>query len=204
MNFREKLESRQRRFGSPSRRRPEYHVHPVDQKCHRDQDGRKPLSDIKTRVYGLSNVHTESRRHDHNSENVQQATKETHKRRRSERSRGSSLSSEHSKCSRHDNIRESKSYRTSSDSRCKSLHSRFRVHSPSYSAHSSSKSSQPTQPGGSRSNINHPVPFSTSAPPQHKSSSDIENKNPDGLMNSYLEDNSGFRTTPEIKHINNN
>jgi hypothetical protein len=202
LNFREKLELRQRRFGSPSRRRPEYHVHPMDQKRHRDQDGRKPFSDIKKRVSGLSNVHRESRRHDHNSENVRQAMKETHKRHRSDRSRGSSLSSEHSKHSRHDNIRELKSYRTSSDSRCRSLHSRFRVHSPSYSAHSSSKSSQPTQPGGSRSNINHPVPFLTAAPPQHKSSSDVENKNPDGLMKSHLEDNSGFRMTPEIKHIN--
>ncbi|GJM85177.1 hypothetical protein PR202_ga01605 [Eleusine coracana subsp. coracana] len=83
------------------------------------------------------------------------------------------------------------------------LDSRHR--SPSYSAHSSSKSSQPTQREGSRSNINKPVPFSTSGPPQHKSSPDVGNKNPDGLVNCPLEDKSDFWTTPEneIKHTNN-
>ncbi|GJN21231.1 hypothetical protein PR202_gb08692 [Eleusine coracana subsp. coracana] len=64
---------------------------------------------------------------------------------------------------------------------------------------------KPTQREGSRSNINKPVPFSTSAPPQHKSSPDVGNKNPDGLVTSPLEDKSDFRTTPEneIKNTNN-
>ncbi|KAK3158110.1 hypothetical protein QOZ80_2AG0133030 [Eleusine coracana subsp. coracana] len=196
LHFRDKLELRQRRFGSPSWRQPEFRVHPVDQKRHRVQDGRKPLSDIKKRVPRLSDVHRESRRHDHSSETMRQATKGTHKRSRSERSCGSSLSSEPSKHSRQDNIRGPHSNWTSSDSRHRS---------PSYSAHSSSKSSQPTQREGSRSNINKPVPFSTSGPPQHKSSPDVGNKNPDGLVNCPLEDKSDFWTTPEneIKHTNN-
>ncbi|TVU29861.1 hypothetical protein EJB05_21449 [Eragrostis curvula] len=206
LNFREKWELRQRRFGSPSGRRAEFHVHPVDQKRQRVQDGRKPFSDFEKRVQRPSNVQRESRRHDHYSEDMPQDTKGTRKRGRSERSRGSSLSSGPSKHSQQDNIRGSHSNQTSSDSRHRSPHSRsrFRAHSPSCSAHSSSKSSQPTQREDSRSDINHPVPFSTSAPPQHKSSPDLENKNPDRLMNSPLEDSSDIRTTPDVEHMNDN
>ena len=38
LNFREKWQLRQRRFGSPSRRRPEFHVDPLDQTNYRVQD----------------------------------------------------------------------------------------------------------------------------------------------------------------------
>ncbi|RCV06683.1 hypothetical protein SETIT_1G182600v2 [Setaria italica] len=203
LNFREKWQLRQRRFGSPSRRRPEVHVHPLDQTNHRVQDGRKPFSERNMRLPRLSNVLRDSRRHAHCSENMPQTNKEAHKRSRSERSRGSSPNSEPSSHSHHDNVKGSHSNRTSSDSRSRSprSQSRFRAHSPSYSAHSSSKS---TQHEGSRSNINHPVPFSVSASPQHKSSPDVENKNLEGLMNSRLEDNLEFRTRSKVKNMDDN
>ena len=205
LNFREKWQLRQRRFGSPSRRRPEFHVDPLDQTNYRVQDDRKPFSDRNMRVPGLSTAPRDSRRHAHCSENMPQTNKEARKRSRSERSRGSSPSSEPSRHSHHDNVKGSHSNRISSDSRSRSRsRSRFRAHSPSYSAHSSAKSAQPTEQEGSRSNINHPVPFSVSASPQHKSSSDVENKNLDGMTNSPLEDNLEFRTRSEVKDMDDN
>ncbi|XP_062219235.1 uncharacterized protein LOC133919042 [Phragmites australis] len=204
LNFRDKWELRQRRFGPPSTMRPEFHVDPMDQTHHRAKDGRKPFFERNMRVPRLNNVPRESRRHAHAhcSENMPQSTKETRKRSRSERSLGSSLFSEPSRYSHKDNIRGSRSNRTSSHSISRSprSRSRFRACSPSYSAHSSSKSSQPTQCEGSRSNMNHPVPFSLSASPQHKSSSAVENKNLDGLMNSPLEGNLDC-TRSEVKHM---
>ncbi|KAL6634223.1 hypothetical protein ACP70R_026894 [Stipagrostis hirtigluma subsp. patula] len=198
LNFREKWELRQKRFGSP-RRRPEFHVDPRDQTHYRVQDGRKPFSE-RNRGEPRSNIPRESRRHVHVSENLPQATKEAHKRRRSERSRGPSLSSEPSRYS-HQNITGSHSNRTSSDSGSRSPRprSRFRAHSPSHSAHSSSKSSQPTQREGSRSNINRPVTSSVPASPKHKSPPALEDRNLDDLMDSPLEDNLDFRTRSESR-----
>ncbi|CAN6231864.1 unnamed protein product [Urochloa humidicola] len=206
LNFREKWQLRQRRFGSPSRRRQEFHVHPSDQTDHRVQDGWKSFSERNMRVPRLSNVPRDNRRLAHRSENITQTNKEARKRSRSERARGSSPSSEPSRHSHHDNVTGSHSNRTSSYSRSRSPRpqSRFRANSPSYSAHSSSKSAQPTQHEGSRSNINHPVPFSVSASPQQKASPDIEDKNLDGLMNSPLEDNLEFRTRSEVKNMDDN
>lgn len=203
LNFREKWQLRQRRFGSPSRRRPEVHVHPLDQTNHRVQDGRKPFSERNIKLPRLSNVVRDGRRHAHCDENIPQNNKEAHKRSRSEKSRGSSPNSEPSSHSHHDNVKGSHSNRTSSDSRSRSprSRSRFRAHSPSYSAHSSSKS---TQHEGSRSNINHPLPFSLSASPQHESSPDVEDKNLEGLMNYHLEDNSEFRTRFKLKDMDDN
>ncbi|OQU85068.1 serine/arginine-rich splicing factor 4-like isoform X2 [Sorghum bicolor] len=202
LNFKEKWQLRQRRFGSPSRRRPEFPIHPLDQTNHKVQDGRKPFAERNMQMHWPR----DSRRHAHYSENMPQTNKEGRKRSRSERSRGSSPSSEPSRRSNHANLKRSHSNRTSSDSRSKSPRSRprFKAHSPTYSAHSSSKSSQPAQHEGSRSNINHPVPFSVSASPQHKSSPDIENKNLVGLMNSQLEDNLEFRTRSEVKNLDDN
>ncbi|CAL4969001.1 unnamed protein product [Urochloa decumbens] len=206
LNFREKWQLRQRRFGSPSRRRPEFHVHPLDQTDRRVQDSRKPFYERNMRVPRLSNVPRDNRRLAHCSENIPQTNKEAHKRSRSERSRGSSPSSEPSRHSHHDNVKGSHSNRTSSDSGSRSpqSRSRFRGNSPSYSAHSSSKSAQPTQREGPRSNIKRHVPFSVSASPQHKSSPDVEDKNLDGLMNSPLEDNVEFRTRSEVKNMDDN
>ncbi|CAN6272930.1 unnamed protein product [Urochloa humidicola] len=203
LNFREKWQLRQRRFGSPSRRRPEFHVHPLDQTDHRVQDGRKPFSEKNVRVPRVSNVARDNRSLAHCSENMLQTNKEARKRSRSERSRGSSPSSEPSRQSHHDNVKGSHSNRNSSHSRSRSPRprSRFRANSPSYSAHSSSKSTQPTQHEGSRSNVNHDVPFSVSASPQQKSSPDIEDKRLDGLMNSPLENNLEFRTRSEVKNM---
>ncbi|KAF8686641.1 hypothetical protein HU200_043468 [Digitaria exilis] len=206
LNFREKLQLRQRRFGSPPRRRPDFHVHPLDQTNHRVQDSRKPFSERNMRVPRLSDVPRDSRRHAHCSENMPQPNKEARKRSRSERSRGSSPSSEPPRHSHHDNVKGSHSNKTSSDSRSRSpqYRSRVRAHSPSYSAHSSSKSFQPTQHEGSRSNTNHHVPFLVSASPQHKSSPDVENKNLDDLMNSPLEDNLEVRARCEVDNVDDN
>ncbi|CAN6238329.1 unnamed protein product [Urochloa humidicola] len=206
LNFRDKWQLRQRRFGSPSWRQPEFHVHPLDQTDHRVHDGKKPFSERNVRVPRLSNVPRDNRRLALCSENIPQTNKKTLKRSRSERARGSSPSSEPSRHSHHDNVKGSHSNRTSSDSRSRSprSRSRFRANSPSYSAHSSSKSAQPTQHEGSRSNVNHPVPFSVTASPQQKSSPDVEDKNLDGLMNSPLEDNLEFRTRSEAKNMDDN
>lgn len=200
LNFREKWQLRQRRFGSPSRRRPEFHIHPLYETNHRVQDSRKPFAERNMQIPRLR----DSRRHAHYSENMPQT--KGRKRSRSERSHGSSPSSQSERSRRfhNANVKGSHSNRTSSDLRSKSPLSRSPVeaHSPSYSAHSSSKSSQPHE--GSRSNINHPVPFSASASPEHKSSPYVENKNVDGLMNSRLQGNVESRTRSEVKDMNDN
>ncbi|KAJ1279403.1 hypothetical protein BS78_04G153700 [Paspalum vaginatum] len=185
MDFREKWQPRQRRFGSPSRRRPEFYVRPMDQTSNRVQDGRKPFSERNMMVCRMSNEPRESRRHAHCSETRPQTTKEARKRSRSERSGGSTPSSEPSGNSRQDNVKRSHSNRTTSDSRSRSPRprSRLRSHSPSYSAHSSSKSSQPTK---------------------HKSSPDVENINVDGLVDSHLKDNLESNTRAEVKNMDDN
>ncbi|WVZ75135.1 hypothetical protein U9M48_023222 [Paspalum notatum var. saurae] len=182
MDFREKWQLRQRRFGSPSRRRPEFYVHPMDQTSNRVQDGRKPFSERNMRVARRSNEPIENKRHAHCSETRPQTTKQARKRSRSERSGGSTPSSEPSGNSHQDNGKGSHSNRTRSDSRSRSPRprSRFRAHSPSYSAHSSSKSSQPTK---------------------HKSSPDVENIKVDGLVDSHMKDNLEFKTRPEVKNL---
>lgn len=58
---------------------------------------------------------------------------------------------------------------------------------------------QPTKHEGSRSSVNHPVPFPVSASPQHNSFPDVENKNLDGLMYSQLQDDLEFKTRSEVK-----
>lgn len=148
LSLREKQELRLRRFRSPSRRRPEFHVDPMIQTHHRVPDGRKPFSDRTGRAPRLSNVSRENRRHTPHSDNMPRAPKEAHKRSRSKRYRESSLSSDR---------------RTSLHSRSRSSRSHSRAPSPSHSAHSSSKSSQPTQPEGLRlrSGLNSEVPITS-------------------------------------------
>lgn len=148
LSLREKQELRLRRFRSPSRRRPEFHVDPMIQTHHRVPDGRKPFSDRTGRAPRLSNVSRENRRHTPHNDNMPRAPKEAHKRSRSKRYRESSLSSDR---------------RTSLHSRSRSSRSHSRAPSPSHSAHSSSKSSQPTQPEGLRlrSGLNSEVPITS-------------------------------------------
>jgi hypothetical protein len=71
LKFREKLKLRQRRFGSPLRRQPEFHINPLDQTNHRVQDGRKQFAE---RNMGMHRMR-DSRRHAHYSENMPQTNK---------------------------------------------------------------------------------------------------------------------------------
>jgi hypothetical protein len=82
LKFREKLQLRQRRFGSPLRRQPEFHINPLDQSNHRVKDGRKQFAE---RNMGMPRL-IDSRRHAHYSENMPQTNKERHKRSTYERS----------------------------------------------------------------------------------------------------------------------
>ncbi|KAL6899822.1 hypothetical protein ACP4OV_006480 [Aristida adscensionis] len=201
LNFREKWELRQRRFGPPLRSRPEFYVDQMDQTHYRVQDGSKPFPKRNRREPRLSNVPRESIRYAHCNENMPEASKETHKRSRSERSRRSSLYSEPSRYS-HLNTKDFQSNRNSSDSGSRSprSRSRFRSHSQSHSAHSSSKSSQPTQQEELRSNINHPVTSSVPASPKDKSPDAVENKNLEDLMENNLDRITGS----EVKNNDHN
>uniref|UniRef100_A0A0E0K0Q3 RRM domain-containing protein n=1 Tax=Oryza punctata TaxID=4537 RepID=A0A0E0K0Q3_ORYPU len=89
--------------------------------------------------------------------------------------------------------------RSTSHSTSKCSHSR--AHSPSHSAHSSSKSFQPTQPKGLRSMaVSNVSPLLVSGSPQLNLPSSAENKNSNFLVNSPLEGNLDSKTTG-LKHI---
>uniref|UniRef100_A0A0D9VGQ0 RRM domain-containing protein n=1 Tax=Leersia perrieri TaxID=77586 RepID=A0A0D9VGQ0_9ORYZ len=187
------------RFGSASRRHPEEsHVDMVVETHHTIQDvvqdDIKQFSDGTRSAQKLRNVSREDKRHIRCSEGISsQAPKESRKRSRSKRSRWSSLSAGS----------------TTSCSRSRCSHSRScscsRAHSPSHSAYSSSKSSQPTQPKRLRSvaisNVNYPAPLPPSGSPQHNSPSVAENKNLDFLVNSPLAGNLDFKTATRLKHM---
>ncbi|KAL5207670.1 hypothetical protein ABZP36_032105 [Zizania latifolia] len=194
LSLREKRDLRLRRFGSPLRRPPEFHVDPVAQTHHTIQDGRKQFSDRTRWPHRLSNVSREDKRDTPRSEGIPQAPKYSRKRVRSKRSRDSSLSSD----------RTTSYSRTRSSHSCSHSHSCSRAHSPSHSAHSSSKSSQPTQPEGLRSmaisNVSYPSPLLVSVSPQHNSPSAAESKKLDVLANSHLEGNLDFKRTG-LKHM---
>lgn len=187
-SWREKGELRLRKFRYPSTRRPESRGDPMIQAHQRAQDIRKPFSDRIGRAPKLSDVRM-NRRHTPQCENMPEVPKEAHNGGKLNRSREPSLSSD----------------RTFSDSRSRSPRPRSRAQSPSHSAHSSSKSSQPTQPEGlklvSRSNVSYHCPLSVSASPQWNSPLAARNDNSGVLVNSPLGSNMDFKAESEFKHF---
>ncbi|CAM0872157.1 unnamed protein product [Alopecurus aequalis] len=191
LSFREKGELRLRKFRYSSTRRPESHVDPTTQAHQRVQDIRKPFSDRIRGAPKLSNVPRLNRRNTPQTENMPQVPKEAHNGSKLKRSREPSLSSD----------------RTSSYSRSGSPCPRSRAQSPSHSAHSSSKSSQPVQSEclklRSRSNTSQhaPLSLSKSVSPQSNSPRAAGNKNIGGLVNSPLESNLDLKAASEFKHF---
>lgn len=188
--LKEKQKPGPRRFGSPLKRRPEFHVDPMIQAHHRVQDNRKPVSDGTGRAPRLSDVSRLNRRHTPYSQNVPNVPKEAqigNIGNKSKRSHEPSLSSD----------------RSSAYSRSRSSCSHSRAQSPSHSANYSSKSSQPIQPEGlklrSISNISYPGPLSVSVSPQCDSLPAAGNKNLDFLVNSTLGSNLDSKTRSEFK-----
>uniref|UniRef100_A0ACD5ZEH7 Uncharacterized protein n=4 Tax=Avena sativa TaxID=4498 RepID=A0ACD5ZEH7_AVESA len=185
-SLREKGELRLRKSRYPSTRRPESHVDPMIQAHERVQDIRRPFPERTGRAPKLSNVRRMNRRHTPQSENTPQVPKEAHNGGKLKRSREPSHSSG----------------RTSSYSRSRSPRPRSRAQSPSHSAHSSSKSSQPTQPEGfklvPRSNVSHHCgPLSVSVAP-----SAAGNINSGVLANSPLASNLDLKArSSELKRM---
>ncbi|XP_015688942.1 serine/arginine-rich splicing factor 4-like [Oryza brachyantha] len=159
-----------RRFGSHSRKQSELHVDMVVETRCMIQDGRKHFSDRTSHAHRLSNVSRVDKSRTDRSEGIPQTPNASRKRSRCKRSRGSSLSPDRTT-----------SYSTS---RCScSPYSHSREHSPSHSAHSSSKSFQPTQPEGLKSmavsNASYPGPLLVSS----------KNANLDGYTETNLNKN---------------
>jgi hypothetical protein len=181
-SLREKEELRPRKFRYPSTRRQESHVNPLIQAHQRVQHIRKPFSDRIGRASNLSNVPRLNRGHPPQSENMPQVPKEAPNGSKLKRSREPSLSSE----------------RNSSYSRSRSPCPHPRAQSPSHSAHSSSKSSQPTQAEGfklgQRSNLSHHGPLSVSVSPQCDSPPASGNRH----MDDYKQEAEGSRLNREV------